>query len=47
LEGLVEAPTEAATGNAQVTLTFDAWKPGAVKPAVVEVPVHSSDTAKK
>jgi hypothetical protein len=35
------------TGNAQVTLTFDAWKPAAVKPAVVEVPVRSGDTAKK
>jgi Tol biopolymer transport system component len=40
LEGLVQAPEQAGKGTARVALSFDAWKPGVVRPATVEVPVH-------
>jgi hypothetical protein len=39
LEGLVQVPEEAGKGIARVALSFDAWKPGEVAPAVVEVPM--------
>jgi len=37
---LVQAPENAGKGTAKVALSFAAWKPGAVQPATVEVPVH-------
>jgi WD40 repeat protein len=37
---LVQAPANAGKGTAKVALSFDAWKPGAVQPATVDVPVH-------
>lgn len=40
MEGLVQAPETAGKGMAKVALSFDAWKPGAVEPATVTVPVH-------
>jgi WD40 repeat protein len=40
LEGLVQAPENAGKGTAKVALSFDAWKPGAVQAATVEVPVQ-------
>jgi hypothetical protein len=39
LEGLVQVPEEAGKGIARVALSFDAWKPGEVAPALVEVPM--------
>jgi len=40
LEGWVQAPESAGKGIAKVVLSFDAWKPGAVQPATLDVPVH-------
>jgi hypothetical protein len=36
----VRADERAGSGVARVTLSFDEWKGGKVKPAVVEVPVN-------
>src|SRR5262249_43021836 len=44
-EGLVQAPEGAGKGTAKVALSLDAWKPGDVKPATVEVPVQVIEAA--
>jgi hypothetical protein len=35
----VRVPEEAGKGKAKVTLSFDVWKEGRVKPATFEVPI--------
>jgi hypothetical protein len=35
----VRVPNEAGIGKARVTLSFEAWQEGNVKPVTVEVPV--------
>jgi hypothetical protein len=43
----VRVPEEAGEGNATVTLSFEAWEKGKVKPATLEVAVAKATAAKK
>ncbi len=38
----MRAPGNAGVGLAKVTLLFDGWKKGKVRPVVVEVPVNQA-----